>query len=213
MRVAVRKHHDVAGEQLHRRPAGNAGPATALRDRVVLDHVLDAAHQQRRELLRRRRLGGPVAAAADVEEHGAAQAHAAQDIRQRVLAHLDGHRGVSIKSRGRSIKLVDRAHNNDGRAGKRRGRGVKRRIGQSKRMGPLVAIESRRVVLQCVHVWSTHMQFADLTLRWTRTSGKCASPTSTPSRRRSAAACSAPPMRPTTKRARSGTAASIAVRR
>jgi len=41
MGVAMRKQHDITREQLHRRTARYAGPTAALRDRVVLDHMID----------------------------------------------------------------------------------------------------------------------------------------------------------------------------
>ena len=56
-------------------------------------------HQQRRDLARRRRLGGPVTAAADVEEDRAAQAHAAQDVGQRVHGHRHAARTIDQVAR------------------------------------------------------------------------------------------------------------------
>ncbi len=40
--------------EMHRRPSGNTRPTTALHRGVILDHVLDAGHQQRGDLLRGR---------------------------------------------------------------------------------------------------------------------------------------------------------------
>ena len=116
VRIAVREHDDVAGAELHRRPARDGGPARAGGDDVVLHHVLDAAQQERRDLPRRRRFGDPAAVAADREEDGAAQANVAQDVGERVVVH-SVRSGVSVKPAGRSVKGRERAPATaDGRA-------------------------------------------------------------------------------------------------
>jgi hypothetical protein len=107
VRVAVREHDDVAGTELHRRPVREGGPARAAGDDVVLHHVLDAAQQERRDLARRRRFGDPAAVAADREEDGAAQAHVAQDVGERVVVH-SVRSGVSVKPAGRSVNGRER---------------------------------------------------------------------------------------------------------
>ena len=69
----------VAGDHVHRRTAGIAGPAAAPRDRVVLDDVVDAWRISKGAISRPGAASvDPAAAAADVEEHCAAQTHRLQ---------------------------------------------------------------------------------------------------------------------------------------
>ncbi len=100
--IPVRKHHHVPGEQF---TGGSPGmPAQQLPWATAWYSITCSTPRISSGAIScRRRLGGPLAAARDIEEHGAAQTHAAQDIRQRVLAH------VTVAAAFRSSRADDRS--------------------------------------------------------------------------------------------------------
>ena len=146
MGVAVREHDDVAGDRAAPTARPRSPPSSVPGgDDVVLHDVLDAAQQQRRDLPRRRRLGDPAAVAADREEDGAAQAHVAQDVGERVVVH-SVRSGVSVKPAGRAVKAASAHACNGGRKSKSRRRRVVRANGQRRRMNsPVARCSDRRL--------------------------------------------------------------------
>ena len=109
--------------------------------------------------LRRRRLGGPVAAAADVEEDGAAQAHAAQHVGERVLAIQRG------RSFGQARRTIGQARErapataDDEQARRRR---VVRAIGRRRRMSFTRRRQRGRFSLTARSITCTHSTYLTL---------------------------------------------------
>ena len=100
---------------MHRRPARDTRPATCLAATTWYSITCSMPGISSGAIcLRRWRFGRPVAAAADAEENGAAQANGAQDVGERVLAHRC--EPVSRSSRADDRSSRERAKQNGRRA-------------------------------------------------------------------------------------------------
>ena len=105
MRVALRKHDRVAGDELHRRLAADLDVALALGDQVEDDDALGAGLEQRRRGVGARRLVAPRRGEPRLDEDRADQAHDAQRF---ATAHPSAASRLSMCNVDRR-RVLDRA--------------------------------------------------------------------------------------------------------
>ena len=117
VRIALRKHDQIAFVQSHRLVADRVSPARAARDHVVLDDALRARHHLVRDRGRWRRLEHPGRAELEVEVERAGQMDGAEHVGEHVGLHAP-----SSRTRGHVRRTIEQVEANCRRTARQIGR-------------------------------------------------------------------------------------------